>query len=226
MTTLQFNSFILRRPEELMAKINKMIKDGNNVDVAEVAKMCLGSSATNDYLEKIAVEAIGAKHLSAKLGADGLLPNGKGVEAKPCKKTIGSSSCGVVNDDTGAKLLETHTTYGPIVFVNAEKDGSRINWAVAAPYAYWEGARFQQIVKRLALEKDSTWSWGTTYPESEEEKKKCLDDLVKRHKPNTYVRSSPLSLKVLEVIPRNEIIFWKHPDVETTKLNKILRPFV
>jgi hypothetical protein len=218
----KFNEATLRRPEALGAKILEMLHQDSLKeyhDVALVAQICLQSSATNDYLEKIAMESIGAKHLTAKLGPDGEL-NGKGVEAKPSKGSTKSDTGGVVNDDSPMKLLNTHNEYSLLTFVNATKDGARINWACTAPYHYWEQARFTNIIKRLGL---SEWKWGDVLPANLSERKECLEDLVKFHKKNTYVRSNPLKLSVLDGIPDGEVEIWKHPDVTWKQLPLALK---
>lgn len=224
---LSFNEEILRRPENVSSQIKIMLTDSKYkdvIDVAHLAQMCLGSSATNDYLEKIGAEAIGAKHLTAKLGPDGEL-RGKGLEVKPCKKSPGSAGVGVINDDTPMKLLGTHTDYEMVVFLNAKEDGSRVNWALCVPYKYFEQSRYTQILKKLKLTDDSTWTWGATLPRDDVERMKCLEALVKKHKEGQYVRSSSLSLTVLKDIPKNEVVFWKHPDLDKKKINKALHPF-
>ena len=218
----KFNEATLRRPEALGAKILEMLHQDSLKeyhDVALVAQICLQSSATNDYLEKIAMESIGAKHLTAKLGPDGEL-DGKGVEAKPSKGSTKSDTGGVVNDDSPMKLLNTHNEYSLLTFVNATKDGARINWACTAPYHYWEQARFTNIIKRLGL---SEWKWGDVLPANLSERKECLEDLVKFHKKNTYVRSNPLKLSVLDGIPDGEVEIWKHPDVTWKQLPVALK---
>lgn len=220
----EFNEDILRRPEELCSKISDMLRQDSLKeyhDVAKVAKICLESSATNDYLEMIAVESIGGKHFPEKLGPDGEL-DGKGVEAKPTKGSSTSDTGGVINDDTPMKLLKTHTDYGLLIFINATKKGTRVNWACAAPYHYWEQSRFEEIVKRLELSGKSEWKWGVL-PADISERKKCLEDLVNFHKKNTYVRSNPLKLSVLEGIPGGEIAIWKHPDLTWKEVPMALR---
>jgi hypothetical protein len=191
-------------------------------DVAKVAKICLESSATNDYLEMIAVESIGGKHFTEKLGPDGEL-DGKGIEAKPTKGSSTSDTGGVINDDTPMKLLKTHSEYGLLIFLNATKKGTRVNWACVAPYHYWEQSRFEEIIKRLELSGKSEWKWGSVLPAVISERKRCLDDLVKFHKKNTYVRSNPLKLSILESIPDGEIAIWKHPDLTWKELPMALR---
>jgi hypothetical protein len=131
------------------------------------------------------------------------------VEVKPSKGLF--RAC--VNDDSPMKLLTTSREYSWIVFLNATKDGGRVNWCVVAPYSYWDHERFSGIYKRLGLATDAAWKWGATLPSSPEAKEECLKDLVKFHKPHTYVRSNLLKLNVLKNIPTSEIAFWKHPDV-------------
>jgi hypothetical protein len=218
---------VLRRPEELKKKIQIISNDEKYrefIDVANLAKMCLESSATNDYLEKIAIESIGARHLTAKLGPDGDL-NNMGVEAKPCKKSPGVKNVGVINDDTPMKLVATSEKYHWLVILNATKEGDRVNWALVAPYSYWEGPRFKEIVKKLKLTEDPTWKWGDKLPNDKDEKKQCFAELLTKHKEGYYVRSSNLSLDILPSIPKDQIRFWKHPDLPKKKLNKNLLEF-
>lgn len=221
----QFNEEILRLPETMAAKIEKLLASEalkEFHDVARVAQMCLQSSATNDYLEKISVESIGATHCTDKLGPDGLF-NGKGVEAKPKKGSTSSDIAGVINDDSPMKLLCTHTDYGLITFLNADKEGKQVNWAVTAPYHYWEQPRFTEIIKHLGVSANSEWKWGEVLPADLTERKKCLEDLVNFHKKKHYVRSSPLKLSVLCSIPDEEVVIWKHPEVPWKKLPVALR---
>jgi len=223
---LKFNQEKLREPERLKQKIDLLKKNHPEFQcVAEIAEMCLSSSATNDFLEKIGAESIGATHLNDKLGPDGREANGKGCEIKPCKKSPGSKQIGVINDDTPMKLLESHRNYGTLVALNATKDGSKINWAVACPFSYFEAPRFAAIVKKLGLLTDSTWKWGGSYPLDTTTQLECLTDLTTKHKPGTYVRSSQLSLDILKTIPKDQIVFWKHPDLDKKKMNAILRDF-
>ena len=225
MSMPQFNEEILRRPEALAAKVQKLLDNKDLAefhDVAAVAQMCIQSSATNDNLEKIAMEAIGARHLTDKLGPDGEL-DGKGVEAKPKKGYSTSDTAGVVNDDSPMKLLNTHTDYGLITFLNSNKEGTRVNWAVVAPYHNWEQPRFTEIIKHLGVCANSEWKWGEILPSDLTERKKCLEDLVKFHKKKQYVRSSPLKLSVLASIPDEEVVIWKHPDVAWKEVPVALR---
>jgi len=221
----KFNEGILRRPEALGAKILDMLRQDSLKeyhDVAVVAQICLQSSATNDYLEKIAIESIGAKHFTEKLGPDGEL-DGKGVEAKPKKGSSTSDIGGVVNDDSPMKLLKTHNEYSLITFVNATKNVTRINWACTAPYNYWEQSRFTQIIKRLGVCGNSEWKWGEVLPVDLSKRKECLEELVKFHKKDTYVRSNSLKLSVLDSIPNSEVEIWKHPDVTWKEVPVALR---
>ena len=221
----EFDEEILRRPEGLCSKISDMLRQDSLKeyhDVAKVAKICLESSATNDYLEMIAVESIGGKHFTEKLGPDGEL-DGKGIEAKPKKGSSTSDTGGVVNDDSPMKLLKTHSEYGLLVFLNATKKCTRVNWACVAPYHYWEQSRFEKIIKRLELSGKSEWKWGSVLPADISERKRCLEDLVNFHKKDTYVRSNTLKLSILESIPDGEIAIWKHPDLKWKELPKVLR---
>ena len=219
-----FNTDILRRPEVLAATSQKMLNDPTMKEYHEVALAAqdfLKSSASNDYLEKIAMESIGAKHLTEKLGPDGEL-DGKGLEAKPRKGGSTLDTGGVINDDTPMKLLETHTNYSLLTFVNANKEGTRVNWACTAPYHYWEQDRYTKIIKRLELSSNSEWNWGEVLPPMST-RKTCLEELVKFHKTDTYVRSNPLKLSVLDTIPGNEVVIWKHPDVSWKQVPLALR---
>jgi hypothetical protein len=225
----QFNEEVLRRPETLAANIQKLL-DNEALkefhDVAIVSKMTLESCATNDYLEKIAIESIGARHLTDKLGPDGESSwneERKGVEAKPKKGFSTSDTAGAVNDDTGNKLLGTHKSYGLIIFLNATKEGTQVNWAVIAPFHYWEQPRFTEIIKHLGISTNNEWKWGDILPADLSERKKCLEDLVKFHKKKHYVRSSPLKLSVLDSIPEDEVVIWKHPDVTWKQVPVALR---
>lgn len=225
----QFNEEVLRRPEALAANIQKLLdNEALKVchDVAIVAKMALESPATNDYLEKIAIESFGARHLTDKLGPDGESSwneERKGVEAKPKKGSSTSDTAGVVNDDSPMKLLTTHTSYGLIIFLNATKEGTRVNWAVIAPFHYWEQSRFTEIIKHLGISTNNEWKWGDILPADLSERKKCLEDLVNFHKKKHYVRSSPLKLSVLDSIPEDEVVIWKHPDVTWKQVPVALR---
>lgn len=221
----KFNEEILRRPEGLAAKIKKLLGNDKLKEyhvVGEVAEICIQSSATNDYNEKVAIESIGAKHLTDKLGPDGELDE-KGIEAKPKKGSSTSDTAGVVNDDTPNKLLTTHKHYSFIVFLNATKEGTRVNWAIVAPYHYWEQSRFTEILKHLKVCEKSEWTWGDILPADLGERKKCLEDLLKFHKKKQYVRSNPLKLSVLSSIPDEEVNIWKHPDVSWKEVPVALR---
>jgi len=228
MTTPRFLDSILRKPESLDSMI-KLIESNDLYkevkEVAVLARMCLSSSATNDYLEKIGAESIGAKHLPSKLGADGDL-HGDGVEVKPYKKSPGTKSGPVINDDTPMKLLKSHEKEKWLVFLCATKPGTQILYAVCAPYQYWENDRYKAIYKKLQLEHDTEWKWGSSLPTDTKERLECLKGLIPKHKEGTYVRSSPLSLDVLRTIPKNEVSFWKHPSLATKTLHAILREFV
>ena len=220
-----FNPTILRKPEQLLRRIADLRElHPEYADIADVACMALDSSASNDYLEKLGAESIGATHLTEKLGPDGML-DGKGIEVKPCKKSPAVASIGVINDDSPSKLLKTHTEYSWIVFLNSEKGSARVNWALAFPYKYYEPSRYTEIVKRLKLLQDPSWTWGGTLPAEGPERTRCLEALVGKTKPYEYVRASPLNLSVLADIPANEVTCWKHPDVDTKKIHPILRPF-
>lgn len=223
-----FNETKLRTPETIDSMIKLMETDARFKDVREVAsiaKMCLGSSDNNAYLEKIGAESIGAKHLSDKLGADGDW-NGEGVEVKPFKKSMGVKSVAVINDDTPMKLLKSHKEEQWLVLLCANKTGTIIHYAICAPYHYWENHRYKAIVERLKLNSTNGWHWSETLPEDEEERLQCLEELVEKHQAKTYVRASPLSLDVLTDIPRKEISLWIHPELDKKKLHKILRDLI
>jgi hypothetical protein len=228
MPTPIFLEPILRKPEAIAILIQTIM---NNEEykhirpVAEIAKLCLSSKAANDYLEKIGAESIGFQHLDDKLGPDGVL-NGEYVEVKPCKKSPGSKNVAVINDDTPMKLLKSHKEIKWLVLLCADKNGQRIQYAICAPFKYWEEERYVAICKKLKLSCETGWNWGTTLSSDESECLKCLQELEKKHKENTYVRSSSLSLDVLSRIPREEISFWKHPELDKSKLHPILRKLI
>ena len=220
-----FDSTILRRPERLQTLIHRLETEPGLAefrDVAEVASMCLASSATNDYLEKIGALSIGATHSSSKLGADGIL-NGDGVEVKPFKKSPGTKSVAVINDDTPMKLLKSHETEKWLVLLCANKQGTQVQYAICAPFHYWETSRYQAILKKLKLDTDPSWTWGSELPLQADQRLACLKELVTKHKEGTYVRSSSLSLDVIQKISKEELSFWKHPDLAVKKLHPILR---
>lgn len=218
MSVPSFVGPLLRRPEALLTLIAE-----NPGDMADAARMMLTSSATNDYLEKIGAEAIGARHLPAKLGADGVMPDGTEVEIKPRKsKTPNATSCGVMNDDTPMKLKKTVESNPLLVILNATPE-SRVNWAVVTRFKYWNNARYTKITKNLGLTA-SDWRWSLAeIPASPEEASQCLDDLVARHQQKKYVRSSDLHLSVLLTIPREELNIWVHPDVLPKTLPKVIQ---
>lgn len=228
MTTPIFLDPVLRRPEQLLAKIQTMKSNplySEFLDIAQVAEICLGSSSTNDYLEKVGAESIGAVHRPEKLGADGTL-NGKGVEVKPFKKSPGCKSVAVINDDTPMKLLKSHKEEQWLVLLCANKTGTQILYAVCAPYHYWENSRYKEIVKRLKLTPETGWTWASGLPSDPSERLRCMEELVQKHQSHMYVRSSPISLDVLSEIPKGDVSFWVHPELETKKLHPILKPFV
>ena len=220
----------LREPERLKALITSLTaRNDEYAPVAAVANMMMSSSATNDYLEKIGAEAIGGVHSNVKLGPDGYLGT-DGIEVKPKKQKIGESVGGVINDDTPMKLVKDTRDIKWIVFLNAEKDSSRINYAVVAPFRYWNASRFDQIVRRLGLMTATntvaaaeTWPWGTTIPNCPVQRERCFNDLVSRHQERVYVRSSPLSLDVLLAVPPEERNLWVHPDVPHNVLPRAIR---
>jgi hypothetical protein len=224
MSTPTFNTAILRRPEFVSKQIKELLTeaDGRYKDVAELAQMAINSAATNDYLEKIAIEAIGGTHSSAKLGPDGYI-GGRGIEAKPHKGTPGEKAGGVINDDTPMKLKKDLEEIDWIVFLNANRSGDRVNFAVLAPFDTWANSRYMQIVKHLELTPPS-WKWSQTeLPQDPAERKKCIDDLVSHHKPKHYVRSNPLSLELLCNVPKEKRSVWIHPDLTQDHLHKCIR---
>lgn len=208
------NSSTLRRPEVLQAQM-AAARAAGLVELAEAIDVLLPSKASNDYLEKLAVESIGAVCSGKKLGADGVFPCGGGVEAKPHKGNSTSSSGGCINDDTPMKLKRDFHDIQTIVFLNASDAGDRVNWEVVAPYHHWTGARFLGICKRLGVTR--------TWPATREEQIVALDELVTQHKKDTYVRSNPLSLAVLADIPLSEISMWIHPTLPDKDLPKVLK---
>ncbi len=221
----RFEESKLRMPERIEEMIKKMETDPRYKEVLEVAmiaKMCLGSSDNNAYLEKIGAEAIGAKHLSDKLGPDGDW-KGEGVEVKPFKKSIGVKAVAVINDDTPMKLLKSHKEEKWLVLLCANKTGTQIHYAICAPYQYWENHRYKAIVERLKLCPTNGWHWPDTLPTDKEERLQCMEELVEKHQAKTYVRASPLSLDVLAEIPREEISLWVHPATDKQKLHPIVR---
>jgi hypothetical protein len=124
------------------------------------------------------------------------------------------------------KLVKDTRDIKWIVFLNAEKDSSRVNYAVVAPFHYWNAGRFDQIVRRLGLMEGgaaASWPWGTTIPNCLTQRERCLNDLVSRHQERVYVRSSPLSLDVLLTVPPEERSIWVHPDVPHNVLPRALR---
>jgi len=219
MSVPHFINHILRRPETLLQQIAE-----NPGDMADSALMMITSSATNDYLEKIGAEAVGARHLPAKLGADGVMPDGTEVEIKPRKsKTPNVTSCGVVNDDTPMKLKKTVESNPLLVVINATPE-SRINWAVVTRFKYWNNARYAKIVKNLGITASDGWKWSLAeLPYEATDVSACLDELVTRHRSHHYVRSSDLHLSILLKIPHEEREIWVHPDVARESLPKVLQ---
>jgi hypothetical protein len=213
---------ILRKPEEILRRIQELESNQSLQqfhEIARIARICLGSSATNDYLEKLGAEAIGARHLPDKNGPDGDL-NGAGVEVKPVKKSPGVKTVACINDDTPMKLLKSHLNEKWLVLLCATETGTKVHYALCAPFHYWEQNRYEAILKRL----DPTdWTWGSTLPQDPKLRQECLEALVTKHKAHTYVRSSSLSLDVVPHIPRNEISFWVHPELPKKSLHPILQ---
>lgn len=216
-----FNTEILRRPEALMQLIQTHSVTGSAFkNMADAAYMMITSSATNDYLEKIGAEAVGARHLSAKLGMDAIMPDGVEIEIKPKKgSTPNATSGGVINDDTPMKLKKASESYQLVVFINATKE-SKVNWAVVAPFKYWNNTRYANIVKKLGLN-ESNWSWPLT--ELPEDPSACLTELLTKHRKGVYVRSSNLHLSVLKNIPVEERNVWVHPELDVKKLPKMIK---
>jgi hypothetical protein len=219
MSVPSFIAPLLRRPETLLQLIAE-----NPGDMADAALMMITSSATNDYLEKIGAEAIGARHLSAKLGADGVMPDGTEVEIKPRKsKTPNATSCGVVNDDTPMKLKKSVESDPLLVVINATPE-SRINWAVVTRFKYWNNARYAKIVKNLQITASDGWKWSLAeLPYDSAELSACLADLNARHTAHRYVRSSDLHLSVLLKVPYEDRNIWVHPDVPHNSLPKVIQ---
>ncbi len=226
MSTPKLLESVLRRGELLFTKIQPLLQDPKHEfhDLAFVANMCFCSSATNDYYEKIGAESIGFVHQTAKHGPDGLL-NGVGCEVKPTKGTARIGKLGVINDDSAMKLLKDHTDCKWLVALRVAVDGSRVHWAVVAPFSYWEPVRFEKIVKKLGLETDATWKWGSTLPDDEKQRVACLEDLVQHHKKDHYVRSSELKVGVLDTIPSEDIRVWIHPDQPLKQVCPNVRKF-
>ncbi len=173
MPTPVFQESVLRKPEAIASLIQTIMNNDQYKEiraVAEVAKLCLSSSATNDYLEKIGAESIGFQHLDDKLGPDGVL-NGEYVEIKPFKKSPGTKDVAVVNDDTPMKLLKSHKDIKWLVLLCADKDGQCIHYALCAPFKYWEGRRYTAICEKLKLSGENGWNWGSSLPADESQ---CL----------------------------------------------------
>lgn len=211
---IQITSTILRRPELIRAQLASARVAGFT-ELVEALEVLLPSKASNDYLEKLAIESVGATCSGKKLGADGFFPNGAGVEAKPHKGNSTGSSGGCINDDSPMKLKRDFHEIQTIVFLNASDEGDRVNWEVVAPYHYWTGVRFLRICKRLGIVR--------AWPATREEQIVALDELVTQHKKDTYVRSNPLSLAILADIPLSEKCLWIHPDLPVAKLPKVLK---
>lgn len=223
MSTPSFTEQILRKPEQILDQIQELERSYPQFqEVAQIARMCLGSSATNDYLEKLGAESIGARHLPEKNGPDGDL-NGQGVEVKPVKKSPGVKAVACINDDTPMKLLKSHRNEQWLVLLCASDTGTKVHYALCAPFHYWEQPRYEAILKRLKLSEETGWTWGSTLPEDPARRLQCLEELVTKHQAETYVRSSSLSLEVVERIPRDQISFWIHPDLPKKKLHPILQ---
>jgi hypothetical protein len=210
----------LREPERIWEQIPALQAAGFSA-AASALEVLMRSKASNDLQEKIAVESIRGVCSGKKLGADGFFPYkvyprpARGIEAKPHKGKSSSSNGGCINDDTPMKLKRDFEEIGTIVFQNAEEDGSRINWQVVAPYRYWFGHRFQRICQRLDIERD--------WPETADEQATALEALQAEHKKETYVRSSPLHLKILGGIPRHEVAVWVHPALTMKQIPRIIR---
>jgi hypothetical protein len=221
---VKFNEEVLRKPEMIKEDIKSLrTLHPKFANIADIAEICLKSKSANEYLEQIGAEAIGAVHSKEKHKGDGKL-DGFDIEVKPKKQSPGVAMIGCINDDTAMILLKSHKTNSHIVFLNAPKDASRINYALCVPYKYFEAGRYKKIVQHLKLNTDN-WKWGETLPTDPVQRLKCLEELVKMHQKGTYVRSSNLTLDVIKDIPKEEVLFWKHPDLEKKKLHKILQTF-
>jgi hypothetical protein len=211
---IPISSTVLRSLERLADDIAWAQANGRG-DMARYFQTLLRSKASNDLLEQIAVESVGGVCSGKKLGADGFLPNGNGIEAKPHKGASSQAKGGCINDDSPMKLKRDYHEISTIIFLNADESGDRVNWQVVVPFRYWTSARFAKICKRLKLD----WVW----PSDDAEQVAMLDALVVEHKKDTYVRSNPLSLAVLADIPVSEISLWIHPDLATSGLPKVLK---
>jgi hypothetical protein len=217
-----FNNYILHEPENIEKLVKELeAKYPKYKVIADIVKMTLESKSTNDFLEKIAVESIGFRHLTDKLGPDGVDPTNENIklEAKPSKGTFKA----VINDDTPNKLLKSKQIQ-LIIFLNANKSGNKVNYVILAPFSAWDNSRYNKICEHLKLEKDDTWKYDCkNLPENLSEKEKVLTELVNKHVPKQYVRSSPLNLEVLNTIPKEKIRVWKHDDFPNSKLPKSIQ---
>jgi hypothetical protein len=213
-TNITLNTDVLMRPERTREEIRRIAELGFT-EAASAALMALQSTSTNDFLEKLLMEAIGAVHSPKKLGKDGQHELG-GAEAKPTKnKAIGSSSAGTVNDDSPMKLLSDYTSCPIVVFGRSSPTCERVDWLCVAPYSNWTEKRLGKIVDRLGLDADE-WEW----PETEAEQLALLQRLQTQHKEGMYVRSNSLSLTLLKNANPADIIIWHHPDVSVSQLPK------
>ena len=209
----KFIESVLLRPQRLSEQI-KILRTlhPNFTEVADTAVMTLRSSSANDYLEKVGVESIGFKHLDYKLGADGVTLTDPKIKVEV--KSTKVKGMAVINDDTPMKLIKSDTEIRHLLFINASKTGDMINWALLAPYSGWTEERYKKIAKNLGLEKGAAdWKWAIDcLPKDSSERRKCLEDLVKKHIPNRYVRGNPLPFKVIEKMDDSQLQFWRNPN--------------
>jgi hypothetical protein len=221
----EFIESVLLQPEQISILIESLRKTHPvYTPVADLAKMTLSSSSTNDYLEKIAVESIGFRHIDDKLGADGVNPTNETdkLEAKPSKGTFKA----VINDDTPMKLLKSFKEIPRIVFLNSNNSGSKVNFAILAPFSAWDNSRYKNICEHLKLSTDDKWTHSCeSLPTDLNEKEAVLRELLTKHVKKQYVRSSPLNLDVLSTIPKSQIRLWKHPEFPKNKLPRTLQNF-
>ena len=204
---------ILHRPERIRAQLAQA-RDAGLTELADALELLLASKASNDLLEACAIESIGAVCSGKKLGADGFLGTA-GVEAKPKKTGLKVPDGGCINDDTPMKLLRDAKEIPWVVFQNAEASGDRINWQVVAPYSYWIKPRFLAICERLGISRE--------FPTTPDDQMRALEDLVTQHRAKTYVRSSPLDLRLLLTIPPEQLRVWIHPEIPLDSFPPIIR---
>lgn len=212
MSLPKFIDAVLLKPEQLGDKIKALrALHPEFADVADLATMTLGSSSTNDYLEKIGAESIGFIHLDDKLGADGVSPTDDRMklEVKPTKANM----VAVINDDTPMKLIKSDSEIPLILFLNASKKGDTVNWALLAPFSAWTEERYKEIAKNLDVGSSEGWKWSLdSLPKDTVQRRQCLEDLVKKHIPKRYVRGNPLKFEVILGLKDSQLRFWKNPN--------------